>query len=187
MGGAWSGRWHLHTKAQTVEECLILDIGLLAREGALVPWHTGNISWSRGGKESSSIGFTVRPMEAGLCLVLNYTWKLGGAADCEVVQETIRLESTPMRFGGVRWWAWCPLAVDGRNCCRRVGKLYLPPGGRYFGCRSCYRLTYRSAQEHDKRVDFLRKHPEVLAAIANNPERAGLSNLALALKALKPM
>ncbi len=34
-------------------------------------------------------------------------------------------------------------------------KLYLPPGGRYFGCRRCYDLTYESAQQHDKRVDRL--------------------------------
>jgi hypothetical protein len=31
-----------------------------------------------------------------------------------------------------------------------VGKLYLPPGGRYFGCRHCYNLTYTSCQESRK-------------------------------------
>jgi hypothetical protein len=33
---------------------------------------------------------------------------------------------------------------------RRVGKLYLPPGARYFGCRLCYDLTYTSCQESHK-------------------------------------
>src|SRR5262249_38010382 len=33
-----------------------------------------------------------------------------------------------------------------RGCERRVGRLYLPPGERAFGCRSCYNLTYRSTQ-----------------------------------------
>lgn len=33
------------------------------------------------------------------------------------------------------------------DCHRRVGCLYLPPGGNYFGCRHCYDLTYRSSQE----------------------------------------
>jgi hypothetical protein len=28
-----------------------------------------------------------------------------------------------------------------------VRKLFLPPGGRYFGCRRCHRLTYASCQE----------------------------------------
>jgi hypothetical protein len=31
-----------------------------------------------------------------------------------------------------------------------VGKLYLPPGGRYYGCRHCYDLTYTSCQESHK-------------------------------------
>jgi hypothetical protein len=33
------------------------------------------------------------------------------------------------------------------GCGRRVGKLYLPPGGKYFGCRHCYNLTYTSSNE----------------------------------------
>ncbi len=36
-------------------------------------------------------------------------------------------------------------------CERRVGKLWLPPGAIYFGCRHCYGLTYRSCQESHKR------------------------------------
>ena len=66
----------------------------------------------------------------------------------------------------------CPLVVRGSPCERRVGKLYLPPGGRYFGCRLCYDLTYESDQTHDKRVDALRKNPELLAAIVANPGAA---------------
>jgi hypothetical protein len=31
-----------------------------------------------------------------------------------------------------------------------VSKLHLPPGGRYFGCRHCYDLTYTSCQESRK-------------------------------------
>jgi hypothetical protein len=36
------------------------------------------------------------------------------------------------------------------TCGRRVGKLYLPPAGRYFGCRVCHGLTYQSCQESGK-------------------------------------
>jgi hypothetical protein len=32
----------------------------------------------------------------------------------------------------------------------RVGKLYLPLGSRYFGCRHCHELTYASCQESHK-------------------------------------
>jgi hypothetical protein len=78
------------------------------------------------------------------------------------------------------------LVVSGSPCYRRVGKLYLPPGGRYFGCRHCYDLTYTSCQEHDKRVDALRRNPELLAAILVNPDAALDSKLILALKAVLP-
>jgi hypothetical protein len=57
------------------------------------------------------------------------------------------LQTTPLPWGGVRYWFTCPLVVDGRSCLRRVGVLHIPPGGRYFGCRHCYDLTYRSCQE----------------------------------------
>jgi hypothetical protein len=62
----------------------------------------------------------------------------------------IELASTVPRFGGLRWWFVCPLVVRGRRCGRRAGKLHLPPGGRYFGCRHCYDLTYTSCQESHK-------------------------------------
>jgi hypothetical protein len=39
--------------------------------------------------------------------------------------------------------------MDGKRW-SRVGKLYLPPDGLYFGCRHCYELTYRSCQESHK-------------------------------------
>jgi hypothetical protein len=42
---------------------------------------------------------------------------------------------------------------------RRVWILYIRPGERSLGCRKCHDLTYRSAQEHDKRVDALLKRP----------------------------
>ncbi len=38
-----------------------------------------------------------------------------------------------------------PLVVNGRQCLRRVAKLY--QDGRDFGCRRCHGLTYRSSQE----------------------------------------
>jgi hypothetical protein len=78
----------------------------------------------------------------------------------------------------------CPLLVQGQACNRRVAKLYLPPSSRYFGCRYCQDLTYTSAQEHDKRVDTLRRNPEALLALMDDPKALGTSQLLLALKAL---
>jgi hypothetical protein len=39
------------------------------------------------------------------------------------------------------------LIVGDVACNRRAGKLYLPSGARYFGCRKCHDLTYKSCQE----------------------------------------
>src|SRR5205823_10573823 len=75
-------------------------------------------------------------------VTLHYRWR-----DTEDVRIPVRLETTPTQFGGRRWWFTCPLVVRGVPCCRRVGKLYLPPGARYFGCRKCHDLSYRSSQE----------------------------------------
>lgn len=60
---------------------------------------------------------------------------------------TISLVAVPQHFGGVRWFVECPLLdADGGPCRRRVRALYLPAGRRYFGCRWCHHLTYRSVQ-----------------------------------------
>ena len=46
-----------------------------------------------------------------------------------------------------RWWFICPLQHQDGGPPRRVAKLYLPPGERYFGSRAGYGLTYTSCQE----------------------------------------
>jgi hypothetical protein len=120
------------------------------------------------------------------CVRLWYSWVWTATQQEESANYSVQLATTRPRFGGLRWWFICPLVVNGRACGRRVGKLYLPPGGRYFGCRHCHELTYRSAQEHDKRVDDLRQNPEALLAFAEDPEALDWSRLMLALKAIRP-
>jgi hypothetical protein len=146
MGSSGSGRWGYHRKATIVEVCRVLDLGKIARKGEFVPWYTGSVSWSRGEEVVASIGYTVRPAGGRLILQLSYRWTRAGEAG-EDVELPIRLETTPLHFGGCRWWGICPLIVSGVACNRRSGKLYLPPGAKYFGCRECHDLTYRSCQE----------------------------------------
>src|SRR5262245_44215793 len=98
-----SGRWGCHSKATTVEDCRVLDLGELAREGAIVPWSAGSVSWSRGEEMIISIGYTVRPTGNGLILQLSYRFTRGGETR-EDVKLPIRLETTPSHFGGRRWW-----------------------------------------------------------------------------------
>ncbi len=53
-----------------------------------------------------------------------------------------------------RWYAGCP-----RQCGRRGRKLYLVRGRFELACVRCCGLQYRSAQEHDKRLDQARREP----------------------------
>ena len=63
----------------------------------------------------------------------------------------VALDWSPCPFGGARPWFLCPLVVVGEPCRRRVRILYRPWGSRYFGCRRCHHLTYRSRQLHRDR------------------------------------
>ena len=145
---------HRAGKAKTVEECRVLDLGKLAWAGAFQPGRWGALP-------RPFIAFQCSSPAGHECMVCTFSFYLGA----EEVSEPIPLETTPVHFGGVRWWGRCPLVINGRPCGRRVLKLYLPPGARYFGCRACHRLTYRSVQKHDARVDRLLKDPLALQAM----------------------
>jgi len=143
MGGYGSGTWIRVNRKTTVEECYILDVSRLARDGLLDVGSSGVLSWKnwRTGERLARVGFSVSADdddERLLCL----SYCLGGSED---ISTAIRLHATRPNFGGRRWWFECPLIVGGRVCGRRAGKLYLK--GRYFGCRHCHDLTYRSWQE----------------------------------------
>ena len=76
--------------------------------------------------------------------------KLTYTASGTPVDYRVRLVTTKPTYGGRRWWFLCPLARQDGGPPRRVAKLYLPPGGRYFGSREAYELTYTSCQESGK-------------------------------------
>jgi len=84
-----------------------------------------------------------------------------GSGD-EPFREDMHLKGTKPNFGGLRWWFICPLIQAGAPCNRRVKKLYLPPSGEWFGCRSCHKLIYQSAQANDARINKLVKDPIAL-------------------------
>jgi hypothetical protein len=186
MGGGFSGRWRCHTKATAVEWCRCLDVNQWVRKGGLKAglWLTGAWRWYRDAtcqEQLAAIGYELNTLDmASPWVRLFYTFTNTG----ERLDYCVDLQTTQPNFGGVRWWFSCPISVDGRACRRRAAKLYLPPGGRYYGCRHCHRLTYLSSQGHDKRVDELRRNPAALEALLNNLEGASLVQLALALKAL---
>lgn len=154
MGGSGSGNhyhWWRPSKKTVVENCRRLDVNQLMREGALrAGTHSsGAWNWSdaRTGEQKSSIGYEFWTLDGTApWLRLFYTF----TETQDRLDYRVGLTTTRLRFGGVRWWFICPLVVNGRPCGRRVAKLYLPPHGRYFGCRHCHDLTYTSCQESHK-------------------------------------
>ena len=141
MGGLGSGNWFRWQGSKaTVEQSLALAVSTFGKR--LYPHSTGTITWTPSRGKQSSIGYEVTWNGTGPRIRLHY--RLGDAEDIEI---PVQMQSTPTHFGGERWWFTCPLIVNGVECGRRVGKLYLPGGAKYFGCRNCHRLTYRSCQE----------------------------------------
>jgi hypothetical protein len=166
MGGRGSGSWSKWNKKATVNDCLSLDINQLVRLGLVREYSVGSLSWTNSltKDETASIGFILEPLgEDGLTMRLHYT-RTGRNGDKENLNYSIVLQTTRPNYGGRRYWFTCPLTVNGWPCCRRVAKLYLPPGGKYFGCRHCYNLTYKSSQQSDKRISFYLNNPAALKA-----------------------
>ena len=141
MGGLGSGKWYRwQRRKSTVEESLSLSMRDL--RGRIEPLSCGTFTWSWVSGDKSSIGYSFIWDDGQPAFNLHYRWNV-----TDIVAIPIRLQSTNTQFGGQRRWFTCPLVMGGVACNRRVGKLYLPPGARYFGCRKCHSLTYRSSQE----------------------------------------
>ena len=172
------GNTRTNEKKTTVEECWSLDAAKLARHGVFVPrgnWGA-SLTWTNNfGEQTLSVPYWVENSPRGLILHLQV-----GPSRGEPVDEKILLQTTRPHFGGLCWWFVCSLNNHSVECGRRVRKLYRPPSMWYFGCRHCLDLTYRSAQEHDKRVDYLVKHfYRIPAMVESKDARKSL----LALKA----
>ncbi len=127
-------------KKQTVESCLDISINWLKKHGYLTENKCGGITWTTNGGDKTSVSVSTSLGR------FNYL-SLSYASNNNNIQENfdydIQLLSTPCNYGGKRYWFHCPLESNGHKCRRRVAILYLPPGEKYFGCRHCYKLTYR--------------------------------------------
>ncbi len=171
MGGLGSGA--RHSKKDTVEGCRWLDTADLKKWKMLVPGTANRLGSFRWGAASVSYTLTVGADAGALRLIYRMP------ADSADTDYTVRLVTTPCHLGGARWWFLCPLTKDGIRCGRRVRKLY--QRGRYFGCRTCHELTYRSRQESDVRVYALARAG---VDAMPNPARSSVAQLGVALKAL---
>ncbi len=139
---SYSSRW-------TTSDCKSLSVKFLNEHHYFdggVRW--GTCSWSRNGEKTGSIGYVVSTAQGDASIRFQYIHTNSQSDEKKDLDYKVQLVSTPCRFGGRRWWFICPLVREGRPCQRRVGVLYL--GGKYFGCRHCYSLTYESSRESHK-------------------------------------
>ncbi|SDM10350.1 hypothetical protein SAMN04488026_11751 [Aliiruegeria lutimaris] len=135
MGGTGSGRhWHYGAR-NTKEDYRAIDVRWLKREGILRPGYSGNITWSRNGVVTGTIGISAEPRR----VVLDYRSRSGGE-EWQSLRYSVHLDATACNLGGARQWFLCPA----QGCGRRVAVLY---GGRIFACRHCHQLAYPSQRE----------------------------------------
>ena len=88
----------------------------------------------------------------------------------------VRLVTKQPTYGGRRCWFLRPLARNDGGPPRRIAKLYLTPGAKYFGSRQASELTYTSCQESGKFDGLYRR---MAAHMGTDP-----SSIRLALKRL---
>ena len=163
MGGRGSGtsfHWWRASKKNTVEDCLSLDANEWMREGVLKPGaaRSGSWRWTSGDGKFFSVHYEADTRDSdGGSVRLWYSWTVVPMGQEDSADYRVALTSTRPHYGGLRWWFLCPLAVSGRPCRRRVGKLHLPPGAGYFGCRNCHGLTYTSCQT-SRQFDGVYRH-----------------------------
>jgi hypothetical protein len=162
-----------------VEDCLTLRPSDLF-DGKRPPAgpYTAAITWrSRSGAERASISFTLDASASPPWLRLEYR------ANGEPFSIQVGLPTTPLRFGGVRWWFACP------SCRQRCDRLYLPDHGRRFACRKCWNLGYRSQRESDARVRALLRCPEYLESLRAGPaiKHMNVRQLGQALRVIRAM
>lgn len=150
---SWSDRY-------TVEDCLSLSVFVLKRDGVFKGrinspdashYSNGTSIWANSsGEEIGKIGFSIDTRGYEGKMWLEYSWTDRATEEKENLRYFVGLVSTLCNWGGRRWWFICTCTKDGIYCGRRVARLYLPPNGKYFGCRYCYELTYQSCRESHK-------------------------------------
>lgn len=167
------------TTRLTVEQCLPFDVSWLRRGGAFKrsQIQTGTFQWSSPfGGTVAALGYWVgRSPTEGWVVLIDPEVASAHSPKVRVPECIIHLTRTKPHLGGTRFWFKCPITQSGKECGRRVRKLFLPPGARIFGCRTCYYLTFESAQKHDPRTYKLAQDLSAIdAALHSGDRRRGL-------------
>src|SRR5437867_11556365 len=103
-------------RRQTVEDCQVLDVDLLAREGSLTPGVRAMAIWKHGTTVIGAAMWRVR----GNAMLVSYTLTAQSTAQEAVHQQVLHVIHRPAGFGGERRYFIWP------QCAAPVRKLYLP-------------------------------------------------------------
>lgn len=146
MGGPGSGRRQYATTPRT-DQSLQIDADNIT-DGVDHPGATGRKRWGED-KADLTIHFenddddTDRVTHLRLEYSVADNWSEATAGE---ESHFVGVDYTDCNFGGVRPWFRCPGVTDGEACDRRVRKLYLPRGAKYWLCRECYQLQYLTSR-----------------------------------------
>lgn len=151
MGGYGSTRWGSVKTRYAAEDCRKLTIFFL--RPYLQPGNYQTITWSRGGEKISSIGYWVKGQDdTPETINLIYTITPHNSGKPTDLDYPVKLAMSDIYRGGRRYWFICPAV----GCNRRVGCLYLAPNSKYFVCRHCNGLSYKSRQDGYGELSFYR-------------------------------
>ncbi len=128
-----------------VEQCKQINIFLLKRKGFFRGITYGEMHWG-----DNAIGLSVNIAERFIRFKyqhIDYYTENSTSLDYKFL-----LTSTVCNYGRNRFWFICGLNKNGRYCGKRVGVLYMPPGGKWFGCRHCWNLSYSERQNNYKGI-----------------------------------
>lgn len=159
MGGYGSGR---RSDRPSTDDCLRLSLSQFKARGMLKRgcMSRREFTWSIDGKVTAEVFVTadIDCLEASPQVTIS-GWRGGNQIDCKV-----ELVHSPMRFGGERWYAVCP--ITGRRC----STLVLPPGRSSFasvrGCGVVYSSqretpiyrAYRAVEKAERRLLGMSKY-----------------------------
>jgi hypothetical protein len=133
-----------------VEECCRLSINVFKRH--LHPGFVSTVTWQRSDQSTDCIACRIIGARVPTAIRLIYTITQQGG-ETEEYDYRVGLTTTPLPWGGERYWFLCPFW----ECDRRVAYLYMAPGRPFFACRQCHNLNYESQRRHNVLGKLLRQ------------------------------
>src|SRR5262245_302072 len=127
-----------------VEDGLTLNIDQLIKARILIPGSrvSGRIDWRRAGQPAGAVRYESQLALPNAYLRLYFTVSDPVRGESHSIGQEIRLTTTRVHFGGVRWWFIRP------HSGARVGRLHLPPGATQFAARRAPSLRYTCQTEN---------------------------------------